>query len=190
MATLRERLAAAEAQLAFLAGAGLGGAVGSIGPKPVARAVVATPQGRAVLAGISYTALKNELDARDLEFAQANLRPEFARTVELTQKLSPNPLPGEFGTFAEIGVSGGEDFKQQVIRPIRKKAKSKFNKAVSAGMQAVRMSTSYGGKNKISDAKKAFTAVTKTASKINRGAKVAKSGIRRKIGLAVKKVLK
>ena len=43
MATLRERLAAAEAQLAFLAGAGLGGAVGSIGPKTVARAAVTTP---------------------------------------------------------------------------------------------------------------------------------------------------
>jgi len=52
------------------------------------------------------------------------------------------------------------------------------------------MSTSYGGKNKISDAKRAFTQVTKTASKINKGAKVAKSGILRKIGLAVKKVLK
>ena len=83
MATLRERLAAAEAQLAFLAGAGLGGAVGSIGPKPVARAIAGTPQGRAVLAGISYTALKNELDARDLEFAQAELGPDAATAIGL-----------------------------------------------------------------------------------------------------------
>jgi hypothetical protein len=180
MATLRERLAAAEAQLAFLAGAGLGGAVGSIGPKPVARAVVGTPQGRAVLAGISYTALKNELDARDLEFAQAEFGPDAATVIGLQQKLTPLPIPT--ARFAEIGASSA--------KKVRKRVKSKFNKAVSAGMQAVRMSTSYGGKNKISDAKKAFSAVTKTASKINKGAKVAKSGIKRKIGLAVKKVLK
>jgi hypothetical protein len=42
----------------------------------------------------------------------------------------------------------------------------------------------------IKNAKRAFTAVTKTASKINKGGKVAKSGITRKIGLAVKRILK
>jgi len=70
-----------------------------------------------------------------------------------------------------------------------KRAKSKFNKAVSAGMKAVRASTSYGKKGTINNSKKAFSAVTKTASKINKGAKVAKSGITRKIGLAVKRIL-
>jgi hypothetical protein len=68
--------------------------------------------------------------------------------------------------------------------------KPKFNKAVSAGMKTVKASTSYGKKGTINNAKKAFAAVTKTASKINKGAKVAKSGIRRKIGLAVKRILK
>jgi hypothetical protein len=57
-------------------------------------------------------------------------------------------------------------------------------------MKTVKASTSYGKKGTINNAKKAFTAVTKTASKINKGAKVAKYGITRKIGLAVKKVLK
>ena len=70
-----------------------------------------------------------------------------------------------------------------------KRAKSKFNKAVSAGMKAVRASTSYGKKGTINNSKKAFSAVTKTASRINKGAKVAKSGITRKIGLAVKRIL-
>ena len=180
MATLRERLAAAEAQLAFLAGAGLGGAVGAIGPKPIARAAVATPQGRALLAGISYTALKRELDERDLEFAEAELGPEFAASIALQQKLQPLPIP-----TGRIAVAAAK-----AAPKIRRKAKSKFNKAVSAGMKTVKASTSYGKKGKISDAKKAFAAVTKTASKINKGAKVAKSGITRKIGLAVKKVLK
>jgi hypothetical protein len=180
MATLRERLAAAEAQLAFLAGAGLGGAVGSIGPKRVATAAVATPQGRALLAGISYTALKNELDARDLEFAEAELGPEFARSIALQQKMSPLPIP--LTPFAKAGKTAG--------KRVRKRVKSKFNKAVSAGMKTVRASTSYGKKGKISNAKRAFSAVTKTASKINKGGKVAKSGITRKIGLAVKRILK
>jgi len=74
------------------------------------------------------------------------------------------------------------------MKPVRRK--TKFNKAVSAGMKAVKASTSYGKKGTISNAKKAFAAVTKTASKINKGAKVAKSGITRKIGLAAKRILK
>lgn len=180
MATLKERLAAAETQLAFLAGAGLGGAVGSVGPKPIARAAVATPQGRALLAGISYTALKNELDARDLEFAEQELGPEFARSIALQQKMSPLPIP--LTPFAKAGKTAG--------KRVRKRVKSKFNKAVSAGMKTVKASTSYGKKGKISNAKRAFSAVTKTASKINKGGKVAKSGITRKIGLAVKRILK
>jgi len=74
--------------------------------------------------------------------------------------------------------------------PKRKKVKTKFNSAVSKGMKVVKASTSYGKKGTISNAKKAFSVVTKTASKINKGAKVAKSGITRKIGLAIKGILK
>ena len=75
-----------------------------------------------------------------------------------------------------------------VSKPKRKT--SKFSKAVSAGMKTVKASTSYGAKGKINNAKRAFTAVTKTASRINKGGKIAKSGITRKIGLAVRKILK
>jgi hypothetical protein len=71
-----------------------------------------------------------------------------------------------------------------------KRRKTTYNKSVSAGMKAVKASTSYGKKGTINNAKKAFAAVSKTASKINKGAKVAKSGITRKIGLAIKKVLR
>ena len=69
------------------------------------------------------------------------------------------------------------------------KAKSKFNKAVSAGMKTVKASTSYGKKGIISSPKKAFSVVTKTASRINKGGKVAKSGITRKLGLLMRKIL-
>jgi len=51
-----------------------------------------------------------------------------------------------------------------------KKTKSKFNRAVSAGMKAAKKSTSYGKKGK-----KVFSTVTKMASNINK----ARQGIRR-----------
>jgi hypothetical protein len=70
-----------------------------------------------------------------------------------------------------------------------KKTKSKFNKAVSAGMKIAKASTSYGKKGVLNSPKKAFSVVTKTASRINKGGKVAKSGIKRKLGLAMRKIL-
>ena len=73
---------------------------------------------------------------------------------------------------------------------IRRKKKSEFNKAVSVGMKVAKASTSYGKKGVINDSKKAFKAVTKEASRIKKGGKLANKGIRRKIGLAIKKVLK
>ena len=76
------------------------------------------------------------------------------------------------------------------VSQTKRRKTTKFSKAVSAGMKTVKASTSYGKKGTINNAKRAFTAVTKTASKINKGGKVAKSGITRKIGLAVRKILK
>jgi len=52
-----------------------------------------------------------------------------------------------------------------------RKTKSKFNTAVSKGMSAAKAGTSYGVKGVLSAPKKAFTAVTKMASKINKAKK-------------------
>ena len=71
------------------------------------------------------------------------------------------------------------------IRKITRRA-SKFNKAVSAGMKAIKTSTSYGGKGKIKPAKKAFSLVTKLASAKKKKKKAPKSGIRRRIWNAMK----
>jgi len=49
-----------------------------------------------------------------------------------------------------------------------KRTKSKFNRAVSRGMAAAKSGTSYGVKGVLSAPKKAFSAVTKLASKINK----------------------
>jgi len=71
----------------------------------------------------------------------------------------------------------------------RKSKPSKFNRAIKVGMSTVKKSTSYGAKGIISSPKKAFSAVVKTASSVKRTGKVAKSGIKRKIGLAIRRIL-
>tara|TARA_R100000808_G_scaffold1546_1_gene6987 strand:- start:586 stop:1125 length:540 start_codon:yes stop_codon:yes gene_type:complete len=73
-------------------------------------------------------------------------------------------------------------------RKVRKKL-SKYNKAVKEGMKAVRSSTSYGKKGTINNAKKAFAAVNKVASKVNRGKKVSSKGITGRIARAVRRKL-
>jgi len=71
----------------------------------------------------------------------------------------------------------------------KRKRLTKFNKAVKAGMTAVRNSKSYGKKGTINNAKKAFSAVTKVASKVNKGAKVSAKGVTGTIARAVRKIL-
>jgi len=78
----------------------------------------------------------------------------------------------------------------KVGKAIRKKATTPFNKAVSKGMKIVKASTSYGKKGTISNAKKAFSVVTKAASAASKKKKAPKSGITRKIYLGVKGLFK
>ncbi len=85
-----------------------------------------------------------------------------------------------------------EAVEEEVVIPIQKSGKrsrTKFNKAVSAGMKAVRASKSYGKKGTINNAKRAFSAVTKVASKVNKGKKVSAKGVTGTIARAVRKIL-
>ena len=87
-----------------------------------------------------------------------------------------------------------EEFvEEEIVVPIQKsgrKTRSKFNKAVSAGMRAVKASPSYyGKKGTITNAKRAFSAVTKVASKVNQGKKVSAKGVTGTIARAVRKIL-
>jgi len=68
----------------------------------------------------------------------------------------------------------------------RPRKPSAFNRAVSAGMKAIKKSTSYGKKGTIKPAKKAFALVTKLASAKKKKKKAPKSGIRRRIWNAMK----
>lgn len=59
---------------------------------------------------------------------------------------------------------------------VTKRKPSKFNSGIKKGMAALKKSTSYGPKGKISNAKRAFATVTKTVSKLMRGKKVSSKG--------------
>jgi hypothetical protein len=71
----------------------------------------------------------------------------------------------------------------------RKKAMTKFNRAVKEGMKIVRSSSSYGKKGTISNSKKAFSAVTKAVSKARKGGKLPKKGVLRKVQSKAKGIL-
>jgi len=90
---------------------------------------------------------------------------------ELFETMQPRPAP----------------FIPGVIEQFRPKRKaSAFNRAVSAGMKAIKKSPSYGGKGKIKPAKKAFSVVVKLAAAKKKKKKAPKSGIRRRIWNAMK----
>ena len=101
-----------------------------------------------------------------------------------TPSLPPSPaierpasgIPGVTDIITSIGMPG-------ISRPRRP---SSFNKAVSAGMKALKKDKSYGGKGVIKPAKKAFSVVVKLASAKKKKKKAPKSGIRRKIWNAMK----
>ena len=119
------------------------------------------------------------------------------------------PVQQAGATALEMGVDYGQGVLERALDPAtyqrpeqrdlfpfsvvptkpRKKKQSKFNKAVRGGMLAVKNSKSYGKKGTINNARKAFSAVTKVASKVNRGAKVSAKGVTGTIARAVRKIL-
>jgi len=71
----------------------------------------------------------------------------------------------------------------------RKKAMTKFNRAVKEGMKIVKASSSYGKKGTFTNSKKAFSAVTKTVSKARKGGKLPIKGVLRKVALKAKAII-
>lgn len=94
-----------------------------------------------------------------------------------------------YGAYEAGLLDPGIEFGQQIITKTRKKAMTKFNRAVKEGMKIVKASTSYGKKGTINNPKKAFSAVTKAVSKINRGKGLTAKGILRKVGQAAIKII-
>ena len=182
MATVDQRLEQIENALLVLAGSGAGYSLGKRGAVGTARGVgryaikggLQTPQGRALLAGIAYSELVDELNERDRAIAQA----EGTENVffEAQRRLS-GPIPTLPG------------FTASQAKKTRKKTVSKFNKAVKIGMATVKKSKSFGKAGTFSNSKKAFATVTKTVSALKKGRKAPKTGIRAKIARAVRKYI-
>jgi len=114
--------------------------------------------------------IKQLLD-QGYEIVREEVAPPIQQVMQITE-------PGREQLLAGIGA-----------RPITTRLTrrpSKFNKAVSAGMKALKKAPTYGGKGKIKPAKKAFALVVKLASAKMKKRKAPKSGIRRRIWNAMK----
>ena len=105
-----------------------------------------------------------------------------------TPSLPPSPgIPGVEEIITGVPRPVSEFFAPRLPSLIKRRRKlSGFNRAVSAGMKAIKKSTSYGGKGKIKPAKKAFAVVVKLAAAKKKKKKAPKSGIRRRIWNAMK----
>jgi len=76
------------------------------------------------------------------------------------------------------------------LAPIKRKRRmTKFNRSVKAGMKIIKDSTSYGKKGVINAPKKAFGAVNKVISNVNKGKKITAKGVLRKVALRAKKII-
>jgi len=137
------------------------------GAPPVARAGLAIPGAPVAIGGaLGYGALQTDPGQQLLAAAE-----EHARQTRL-----------------RIDREVQDAFALAPIR--RKKRMSKFNASVKKGMALVKASTSYGKKGVINSPKKAFAAVTKTVSKVNKGKATAKKGIMKKVAAEARKKLK
>lgn len=162
----------------------IGRAVIRYGPAVVGTAARVTPTG-AVVSTAAVLALQNrekiaDLAAQGYEIAAPAAGGIAERSMEFARDPSGymESIGAEFDPFRPIG---GLTFPTP-----KKRKKSAFNKAVSKGMSILKKSTSFGAKGKITNAKKAFTTVTKVASMASKKKKTPKSGIRRKLYLGMK----
>jgi len=135
-------------------------------------------------AGLGYAALQTDPGQQLLEAAAERGRQDRARFQSFIESERAQEM-------LQMGRERGVIAPAAFLDPLRerivgKRRPSSFNKAVSAGMKAVKKSTSYGGKGVIKPATKVFSLVTKLASAKKKKRKAPKSGIRRKIWNAMK----
>ena len=153
--------AAVQSATPYAVGAGLGAAA------------LGTPQGQQLLAAA-------EEHGRQSRILFERAQQEFMTTPERFER--EVAATGALSSFTPTA-------QRQVVPRLKKRAVSKFNKAVSKGMKIVRSSTSFGKKGKINNAKRAFATVTKVVSLKKRKKKAPRSGIRAKIFRGIKGIL-
>jgi hypothetical protein len=151
---------------------------------PVARGAVGVS--RAALGGAATLARRNPAAATGLGLLAAQQAGAFdpieeeirARVDDAVQRaMAPVQL-----AQTDIAKAGA--------RSVVKRKVSKYSRAVKAGMAAVKKSKFGGPKGKITNAKSTFATVNKVASAVNKGKKVATTGIRGAAAKAIKGILK
>jgi len=95
---------------------------------------------------------------------------------------------GERGRMDRIRFEQALTDLEVGVGKVKSRTKSKFNKFVSAGMKSIKASATYGKKGVISAPKKAFKAVVSAASAVNKGKKMPKSGLKRKLMMVMRKI--
>ena len=168
------------------AGPAIARGIVTYGPAAVGTAARITPTG-AVVSTAALLAIQNrekvaELAAQGYQVVAPAAQQYAAGVAERAMDPQSFMLPEGPTQAEQLG------FRLPSSKP-RRKIASIFNQAVKRGMAIVKGSTSYGKQGTINNAKKAFSAVTKVASKVNRGKKVAGKGVARTIARAVRKVL-
>jgi hypothetical protein len=123
-------------------------------------------------------------------------RDEAANLLREGYEVVAEETPGIFDRVRDLGTPQEIlEERRRAKMPIRpafgaKKKKTKFNRAISVGMKAVKKSKNGGKSGKLTNAKKTFSAVTKTASKILKGRKVSNRGVTGTAARAMRKILK
>lgn len=150
---------------------------------PVAAGAVGV--GRAALGGAATLARRNPVAATGLG------------ALALQQAGAFDPIEEEIRARVDDAVARAmapvqlaqTDIAKQGARSVARRKVSKYSKAVKAGMAAVKASKFGGKKGKISNAKSTFATVNKVASAVNKGKKVAKTGLRGVAARAIRRIL-
>ena len=115
-------------------------------------------------------------------------RDQAAELLREGYEVVAEETPGIFERSTSMGTP--VDILEPGAGAAVKRGSTKFNKAISLGMKAVKRSRNGGKAGKLTNAKKTFSTVTKTASKILKGRKVSNKGVTGTAARAMRKTLR
>lgn len=141
--------------------------------------------GRAALGGAATLARRNPVATAGLGLLAAQQAGAFESQEQALQDAIDDAVQR---AMAPVEIAQTQQF-QSAVKAKAKRKVSKYSKAVKAGMKAVKASKFGGKPGKITNAKAAFATVNKVASAVNKGKKVAKTGLRGVAARAIRKIL-
>jgi len=185
MVTLAEKALAVVLGIETVAGKGPTGRAGRAALKAGARAIIAgtTVIAPPVARAVTRTAVTNPLLAAGVlgtaAYQGGYLDPAIQRAQEESFRAQEN-LRMRMEDVARAGYNPiygtVEDVVREVVPKVAKRKLSKFNKAMKAGMSAVRKSKSNGKPGKLSKPKATFGRVAKVYRALSSGRKVSSKG--------------